>query len=83
VSPLLKRSLLTRTTLAGLALLAAAHTPSAREADPQRSLGVWDDLAYGHHRAVVRVEATADAVLAHLPWRRPDHDAETKDDRRA
>ena len=33
----------------------------------------------GHHRAVVRVEQKADAVLARIPWRRRDHDPERKD----
>ena len=36
-------------------------------------------LAYGHHRAVVRVEAPADAVLAHVPWRRAERQPEAKD----
>jgi len=32
----------------------------------------------GLHRAVVRVDATANAVSIHLPWRRRDHDPERK-----
>jgi hypothetical protein len=66
-------------TLAWLALLAAAASPSPGEAEPARGLCVFDDLAYGHHRAVVRVESPADAVLAHIPWRRPDHEPEAKE----
>jgi hypothetical protein len=37
----------------------------------------WPE-ARGLHRAVVRVEAPADAVRVHLPWRRRDHDPERK-----
>ena len=33
----------------------------------------WPE-ARGLHRAVVRVEAPAEAVCLHLPWRRRDHD---------
>jgi hypothetical protein len=79
LSSIVKKLPLAFVTLAWLASLAAPASPSARDAEPPRGLGVWDDLAYGHHRAVVRVEATADAVLAHVPWRRPDHDPETKE----
>ena len=35
--------------------------------------------ALGNHRAVVRVEAKADAVWAHLPWRRHDPRPEERD----
>ena len=37
----------------------------------------WPE-ARGLHRAVVRVEAPAEAVCLHLPWRRRDHDPERK-----
>jgi Glycoside hydrolase 123, N-terminal domain len=73
------RPTLTLTTLAWLALFAAPASPSPGEAEPPRGLGAWDALAYGHQRAVVRAESPADAVLAHIPWRRPDHDPEKKD----
>ncbi|HYN01777.1 MAG TPA: glycoside hydrolase domain-containing protein [Vicinamibacteria bacterium] len=49
------------------------------EPEPPRGIGRWDALAYGHHRAVVRVEAPADAVLAHIPWRRPDRKPDAKE----
>jgi len=32
----------------------------------------------GNHRAIVRVEQKADAVLVKIPWRRRDHDPERK-----
>ncbi len=49
--------------------------------------GDWDpDLeagdagtSRGNHRAVVRVEEAAPAVLAHIPWRRPDDRPDEKD----
>ena len=34
----------------------------------------WDDQ-YGHHRAVLKVAAGADAVAVHVPWRRQDDPA--------
>ena len=61
----------------GIAL--AALAASGGEPDPPRGTGQWDALAYGHHRAVVRVLAPADAVLAHVPWRRPDRNPEAKE----
>jgi hypothetical protein len=38
----------------------------------------WDSATLGNHRAVLRVEAKADAVLAHIPWRRRDAAPESK-----
>jgi hypothetical protein len=35
-------------------------------------LGAWEPDSLGNHRAVVRVDRAADAVLAHIPWRRRD-----------
>ena len=37
----------------------------------------WEE-GLGNHRAVVRVEQKADAVLVKIPWRRRDHDPERK-----
>lgn len=34
------------------------------------------DIALGHHRAVIRADQKADALLAELPWRCRDHDAQ-------
>jgi len=59
---------------AGLAAPCRADQP-----EPPRGIGTWDALAYGHHRAVVRVEAAADAVFVHIPWRRPDLKPEAKE----
>jgi len=62
-----------------LALTLAAVAGAAQDAEPARGLARWDALAYGHHRAVVRVGAAADAVVAVIRWRRPDHAPETRD----
>jgi len=62
-----------------LALAAAASATLAAEALPPRSVGAWAALAYGHHRAVVHVDAQAEAVVAEVPWRRPDAKPEEKD----
>jgi hypothetical protein len=64
-------------TVAGVMLLAGAAT--AADPEPPRELGRWDSLAYGNHRAVVRVDAPADAVVVEIPWRRPDQKPEAKD----
>jgi hypothetical protein len=61
----------------GLALVAAVA--AAGDADPPRGTGRWDALAYGNHRALVRVEEPADAVRVHIPWRRPDTQPEAKE----
>ena len=61
----------------GLALVAAFA--AAGDAEPPRGTGRWDALAYGNHRAVVRVEEPADAVRVHIPWRRPDAQPEAKE----
>ena len=38
----------------------------------------WDPDRFGNHRAVLQVTASADAVRAHIPWRRRDNDPENK-----
>lgn len=35
-------------------------------------IGEWDHIAYGNHRAVIRVAEAGEAVCAYLPWRRRD-----------
>jgi hypothetical protein len=60
-------------------IVAVAAAAGGGEPEPPRGIGRWDALAYGHHRAVVRVEEPADAVLAHVPWRRPDRQPEAKE----
>ena len=38
--------------------------------------GTWEPDSLGNHRAVLRVDRAADAVLAHIPWRRRDQTPE-------
>ncbi|MHC4563665.1 MAG: glycoside hydrolase domain-containing protein [Planctomycetota bacterium] len=45
----------------------------------QYRTGNWDCDALGNHRAVVRVDDAAEAVLAHIEWRRRDATPETID----
>ncbi len=40
--------------------------------------GSWESERYGNHRAVVRVERKAEAVVAVIPWRRRDVGPENK-----
>ncbi len=34
--------------------------------------GQWNGDEFGNHRALIRVKAKADAIWAHIPWRRQD-----------
>ncbi|MFC1545629.1 glycoside hydrolase domain-containing protein [Gemmatimonadota bacterium] len=40
--------------------------------------GEWNAAEYGNHRAIVHVDAEADAVRVQIPWRRRDRDPEKK-----
>ncbi len=40
--------------------------------------GSWDEDLYGNHRAVIRVDAEADAVWIRIPWRRRDVNPDRK-----
>ena len=51
---------------------------TALAAEPVRYVGGKWPSKLGNHRAVVRVDHAADAVLAHLPWRRRDAQPERK-----
>jgi len=42
-------------------------------------IGSWKAELYGNHRVVIRVREAADAVWAHIPWRRRDAHPEQKD----
>jgi len=60
-------------TVAGLAVPVVA-----RAQEPLYRVGHWAADSFGNHRAVVRVDASAPAVVARLPWRRPDVDPAAK-----
>lgn len=61
-------------------LTVAPSTPQTEEKYPYRvASSPWNpDSGLGNHRAIVRVKQKADAVYAHLPWRRPDSAPEKK-----
>jgi hypothetical protein len=60
-----------------LAILAAS--PILHTQEPPYGTASWDADTLGNHRAVIRVNANADAVSIHLPWRRRDLHPEDKE----
>jgi hypothetical protein len=50
----------------------------AQAAEVPYGTGNWDAQTFGNHRAVLAVGQAADAVWAHIPWRRRDVRPETK-----
>jgi hypothetical protein len=40
--------------------------------------GIWNSDSLGNHRVVIMVNEKGDAVVAHVPWRRRDHNPEQK-----
>ncbi|MBN1909322.1 MAG: hypothetical protein JW818_06260 [Pirellulales bacterium] len=60
-----------------LSLVFAVIVSAKGNESAPRGVGQWP-AELGNHRAVVKVEAPADAVRVHLPWRRPDRDPEKK-----
>jgi hypothetical protein len=59
---------MTRRLVAVILLVFSAVAP----AQIRYAAGTWDKTRYGNRRAVVRVSTPADAVLAHVEWRRRD-----------
>ena len=57
-------------------LLFAAIVPAQQV---RYGTGTWEAESLGNHRAVVRVDAKADAVWVHVPWRRRDAQPEKKE----
>ena len=47
-------------------------------ANVKYSVASWEEAGRGNHRALIRVSAKADAVRAHIEWRRRDHDSQDK-----
>jgi len=58
-------------------VLICAASPAPSQA-VRYGTGSWEAEALGNHRAVVRVAEAADAIWAHLPWRRRDSEPEKK-----
>ena len=71
------RRLAVRLLLATL-IVSCAATRSARGQQPGYGLGSWPADSLGNQRVVLRVDAAAVAVRAHIPWRRRDRHPETK-----
>jgi hypothetical protein len=66
-----------KTAVGILAFAAACFLSSAQEV--AYGVGDWPaESGLGNHRAVIRVEAKADAVRVRIPWRRRDFDPEKK-----
>ena len=40
--------------------------------------GSWDSDSLGNHRVIIQVNQKADALWAHIPWRRRDANPEKK-----
>ena len=51
---------------------------ASQQTAPPPDVGHWRDRSLGNHRALVRVDAAATAVLAEIEWRRPDPAWENK-----
>jgi len=65
-------------TTAALVLLLITPAGHALDEAPYAVAGQpWPD-GLGNHRAVVHVGQKTNAVMAHIPWRRRDHDPERK-----
>ncbi|MCX7599162.1 MAG: DUF6067 family protein [Armatimonadetes bacterium] len=60
--------------LVGMGLLAAA----ASAGEVRYGIGQWPERGHGNHRAVLRVSEPAQAVCAHIEWRRRDRNHEKK-----
>ena len=58
-----------------MVMLLATAAPLPGQPVPY-STGSWDADTLGNHRAVLRVTEKADAVWAHIPWRRRDAEPE-------
>ncbi|MCC6446141.1 MAG: hypothetical protein IT210_22150 [Armatimonadetes bacterium] len=59
-------------------LFLSALSPAPAQEIPY-AVAPWPENDRGNHRAVVRAAAKADAVRAHIPWRRRDRQPEAKD----
>lgn len=72
-------SLLLILALSGIPSKLNSRTPQASGEPPfVVAPEPWPVDGLGHHRAVVQVDAVADAVRVHLPWRRRDREPEKK-----
>ncbi len=61
-----------------LAILLVLSSTAAAEDEVPYGVASWKPEGLGNHRAVVHIDAAADAVVVHLPWRRHDAAPESK-----
>jgi hypothetical protein len=64
--------------LANLNVPAQGKSPLEMPGPTYYGVGTWNADSLGNHRVVIEVRDKADAVFAHIPWRRRDHDPEKK-----
>lgn len=67
-----------KTAVVRACLLAFIAGPALAAGLPY-GVGQWEERGQGNHRAVLRVTQKADAVRAHIEWRRRDQNPERKD----
>lgn len=65
--------------LGGALLLPLLPASGASSGDVTYATGSWPEDGNGNHRAVLHVAEKADAVWAHIEWRRRDRDPQAKD----
>ena len=59
-------------------LCAQHRDPSYFPGPSYYGTGTWNGDSLGNHRVVINVAEKADAIVAHIPWRRRDHNPELK-----
>jgi hypothetical protein len=66
--------------LAGLAVTGCLGLAAVAGAqDARYGVADWPEAGHGNHRAVIHVDQPAEAVWAHIEWRRRDRQPEAKD----
>lgn len=74
-----RHALLKALRAAAPAALCLLAVPSAVGQEVVHDVASWPERGHGNHRAVLRVSEPAEAVRAHIEWRRRDRRPETKD----
>jgi hypothetical protein len=73
----MKRNILPRITLI-ITVFSLLASCSENTGKIKYSTGIWDADSLGYHRVVLRVNKKAEAVYAHIEWRRRDKTPEEK-----
>ena len=74
-----RHALLQAMCAAAPAALCVLAVPGAIGQEVAHDVASWPEGGHGNHRAVLRVSEPAEAVRAHIEWRRRDRRPETKD----